>query len=241
MLVHGGFVDGSGWEGVFELLRKDGYAVSIVQNPTMSLADDVAATRRVIAAADGPVILVGHSYGGVVITQAGNDPRLALREAAVVDLAGDGLAPPRHCLRRFDRLHQRGSGSWSSPPTRCAYAAFDANILGVAPDYVVPIRRDALEEHDGPMLTHGLEGDGRPADPGAARRVARAEEEYLEGRTGGFGRRRTGDAVEMRAQATCDLRFRTSCTRTSARASIFTSASMLNRLIRPPTRSLTRG
>ncbi len=62
VLVHGGFVDGSGWEGV--TLRKDRFAVSIVQNPTTSLADDVAVTRRVLAAQDGPVILVGHSYGG---------------------------------------------------------------------------------------------------------------------------------------------------------------------------------
>lgn len=77
VLVHGGFVDGSGWEGAYRILRKDGYAVSVVQNPTISLADDVAATLRVIAAQNGPVILVGHSYGGVVITEAGNDPKVA--------------------------------------------------------------------------------------------------------------------------------------------------------------------
>src|SRR5258707_11221967 len=76
VLVHGGFVDGSGWEGVFKRLRKDGYTVSIVQNPTTSLIDDVAATRQVIAASSGPVILGGHSYGGVVITEAGNDPKV---------------------------------------------------------------------------------------------------------------------------------------------------------------------
>jgi pimeloyl-ACP methyl ester carboxylesterase len=73
-LVHGGFVDGSGWEEVYRILKKDGYRVSIVQNPTTSLADDVAATKRVIAEQKGPVILVGHSYGGAVITEAGNDP-----------------------------------------------------------------------------------------------------------------------------------------------------------------------
>src|ERR1043165_290227 len=77
VLVHGGFVDGSGWEGVYQTLKRDGYAVSIVQNPTISLADDVAATWRVIAAQNGPVVLVGHSYGGVVITEAGNDPNVA--------------------------------------------------------------------------------------------------------------------------------------------------------------------
>jgi pimeloyl-ACP methyl ester carboxylesterase len=77
VLVHGGFVDGAGWEGVYKLLKKDGYNVSIVQNPTLTLADDVAATRLVIAQAKGPVVLVGHSYGGVVITEAGNDPKVA--------------------------------------------------------------------------------------------------------------------------------------------------------------------
>lgn len=77
VLVHGGFVDGSGWEDVYKALRKDGYPVSIVQNPTVSLADDVAATRRVMDAQSAPVILVGHSYGGVVITEAGNHPKVA--------------------------------------------------------------------------------------------------------------------------------------------------------------------
>ena len=77
VLVHGGFVDGSGWEGVYSALKRDGYTVSIVQNPTTSLADDVAVTKRAIAAQNGPVILVGHSYGGAVITEAGNDPKVA--------------------------------------------------------------------------------------------------------------------------------------------------------------------
>lgn len=77
VLVHGAFADGSGWEGVYKILKKDGYKVSIVQNPTATLADDVAVTKRVIAAADGNVILVGHSYGGVVVTEAGTDPKVA--------------------------------------------------------------------------------------------------------------------------------------------------------------------
>jgi pimeloyl-ACP methyl ester carboxylesterase len=77
VLVHGGFVDGSGWDGVYKALKKDGYTVAIVQNPTISLADDVAVTKRTIAAQNGPVILVGHSYGGTVITEAGNDPKVA--------------------------------------------------------------------------------------------------------------------------------------------------------------------
>jgi pimeloyl-ACP methyl ester carboxylesterase len=77
VLVHGGLVDGSGWEGVYNVLKKDGYTVTIVQNPTISLADDVAVTKRAIAVQNGPVILVGHSYGGAVITEAGNDPKVA--------------------------------------------------------------------------------------------------------------------------------------------------------------------
>jgi pimeloyl-ACP methyl ester carboxylesterase len=77
VLVHGGFVDGSGWRGVYDLLKKDGYTVSIVQNPTLSLADDVAVTKRTLAAQNGAAILVGHSYGGAVITEAGNDPKVA--------------------------------------------------------------------------------------------------------------------------------------------------------------------
>jgi pimeloyl-ACP methyl ester carboxylesterase len=77
VLVHGGFVDGSGWQGVYSALRKDGYNVAIVQNPTLSLEGDVAATKRVIDAQGEPVILVGHSYGGAVITEAGTDPNVA--------------------------------------------------------------------------------------------------------------------------------------------------------------------
>jgi pimeloyl-ACP methyl ester carboxylesterase len=77
VLVHGGFVDGSGWQAVYNLLKKDGYNVSIVQNPTLSLEGDAAATRRIVDAQDGPVVLVGHSYGGAVITEAGNDVNVA--------------------------------------------------------------------------------------------------------------------------------------------------------------------
>jgi pimeloyl-ACP methyl ester carboxylesterase len=77
VLVHGGFVDGSGWLGVYERLKKDGYSASVVQNPTLSLADDVAVTKRAIDAVSGPVILVGHSYGGVVVTEAGTHPKVA--------------------------------------------------------------------------------------------------------------------------------------------------------------------
>jgi pimeloyl-ACP methyl ester carboxylesterase len=77
VLVHGGFVDGSGWQEVYRLLKEDGYSVRIVQNPTLSLEGDAAAAKRVIAMQGEPVILVGHSYGGAVITEAGNDPNVA--------------------------------------------------------------------------------------------------------------------------------------------------------------------
>jgi len=77
VLVHGGFVDGSGWQGVHDILTQDGYEVIVVQNPTKSLDDDVAVTSRAIAAATHPVVLVGHSYGGVIITEAGTDPKVS--------------------------------------------------------------------------------------------------------------------------------------------------------------------
>ena len=84
VLVHGGFVDGSGWQAVYSLLKEDGYNVSIVQNPTLSLEGDAEATRQIIDAQDGPVVLVGHSYGGAVITEAGNNDNVA----ALVYIAG---------------------------------------------------------------------------------------------------------------------------------------------------------
>src|SRR4029077_6172423 len=77
VLVHGGFVDGSGWRPVYDLLKQDGYQVAVVQNPTLSLEGDAAATRLIIDAQDGPVVLVGHSYGGAVISEAGTAPKVA--------------------------------------------------------------------------------------------------------------------------------------------------------------------
>lgn len=102
VLVHGAFVDGSGWAGVYKILRDDGYQVIVVQNPTTSLAQDVAATKRAIAESEGDVVLVGHSYGGVVITEAGSDPRVSalVYVAAFAPDAGESVnsilasAPP---------------------------------------------------------------------------------------------------------------------------------------------------
>lgn len=103
VLVHGAFVDGSTWRGVYELLTADGYRVAVVQNPTLSLRDDAAVVRRAIDAQDGPVVLVGHSYGGAVITEAGTDDivtALVYIAAFVPDvgesvksLGGDSSAP----------------------------------------------------------------------------------------------------------------------------------------------------
>jgi pimeloyl-ACP methyl ester carboxylesterase len=94
VLVHGGFVDGSGWGGVYNVLKRSGYSVSVVQNPTTSLADDVAVTKRALAALDGPAVLVGHSYGGAVITEAGNDSRVTrlVYIAAFVPDSGESVA-----------------------------------------------------------------------------------------------------------------------------------------------------
>jgi pimeloyl-ACP methyl ester carboxylesterase len=94
VLVHGGFVDGAGWEGVYKILKKDGHNVSVVQNPTVSLEDDVAATKLILAAQDGPAVLVGHSYGGAVITEAGNDPKVAglVYVAAFAPDTGESIA-----------------------------------------------------------------------------------------------------------------------------------------------------
>ena len=101
VLVHGGFVDGSGWKGVYDILKKDGYNVIVVQNPTTSLADDVKATHDAMAQLDGPAILVGHSYGGVVISEAGNDPHvrglvyITAFEADTGESVGSILAHPQ--------------------------------------------------------------------------------------------------------------------------------------------------
>jgi len=95
VLVHGAFADGSGWKPVAEILRKDGYTVSIVQEPETSLADDVAATNRILDRQSGPAVLVGHSYGGAVITEAGANAHVAalVYVAAFAPDEGEKLGP----------------------------------------------------------------------------------------------------------------------------------------------------
>jgi pimeloyl-ACP methyl ester carboxylesterase len=141
VLVHGGFVDGSGWEGVYRTLKKDGYNVSIVQNPTLSLADDVAVTKRTLASQDGPVILVGHSYGGAVITEAGNDPKVVglVYITAFAPDKGESVAtlikdpppgapvppilPPQDGYLFLDRTKFRASFAADVDPERAAFMA----------------------------------------------------------------------------------------------------------------------
>ena len=145
VLVHGAFVDGSGWEAVYRILRKDGFAVSIVQNPTISLADDVKVTRRVVSAQNGPVVLVGHSYGGAVITEAGNDPNVVALvyinafapdkgesvSALTKDLPPDApvapILPPQDGYLLLDKGKFTASFAADVDPARAAFMA-DAQV-----------------------------------------------------------------------------------------------------------------
>jgi pimeloyl-ACP methyl ester carboxylesterase len=152
VLVHGGFVDGSGWQAVYRLLKDDGYSVSIVQNPTLSLEGDAAATKRVVDAQNEPVILVGHSYGGAVITEAGNDPNVAalvyiaafapdkgesvntLLAGFPTDVPGPPILPPQDGLLLLDREKFHDSFA----------ADVDAEFAAFMADSQVPWGVDAL-------------------------------------------------------------------------------------------------
>jgi pimeloyl-ACP methyl ester carboxylesterase len=141
VLVHGGFVDGSGWKPVYDLLTQDGYHVAVVQNPTLSLAGDAAATRMIIDAQDGPVVLVGHSYGGAVISEAGTGPNVAAlvyisafapdKDESVNSLIGgfpaDGpqppILPPRDGFLFLDRAKFHASFAADLPADLAAFMA----------------------------------------------------------------------------------------------------------------------
>ncbi|RSM37443.1 alpha/beta hydrolase [Actinoplanes sp. ATCC 53533] len=141
VLVHGGFVDGSGWQAVYDLLKLDGYRVSVVQNPTLSLAGDAAATRQIIDAVDGPVVLVGHSYGGAVITEAGTHEKVAAlvyiaafapdRGESVNTLIADPppgapvppILPPRDGFLFLDREKFAASFAGDLPAEQAAFMA----------------------------------------------------------------------------------------------------------------------
>jgi pimeloyl-ACP methyl ester carboxylesterase len=152
VLVHGGFVDGSGWQGVYRLLKEDGYGVSVVQNPTLSLEGDADATKRIVDAQNEPVILVGHSYGGAVITEAGNDLNVAalvyiaafapdkgesvntLIEGFPKDAPGPPILPPQDGFLFLDREKFHGSFA----------ADVDADLAAFMADSQVPWGVDAL-------------------------------------------------------------------------------------------------
>jgi pimeloyl-ACP methyl ester carboxylesterase len=118
VLVHGGFVDGSGWQNVYAILKNMGFNVSIVQNPTISLADDVVATNRVIDVQDGPVVLAGHSYGGAVITEAGNNPKVE-RLAYITAFALDNGPCPRS-----SGAADHAAEGWFPPPRSHKFCRF---------------------------------------------------------------------------------------------------------------------
>jgi pimeloyl-ACP methyl ester carboxylesterase len=141
VLVHGGFVDGSGWQAVHDLLARDGYRVAVVQNPTLSLEDDAAATRRVIDSLDGPVVLVGHSYGGAVITEAGlhekvaalvyiaafapdkGEPVNALLASFPADAPQPPILPPRDGFLFLDREKFHAAFAGDLPAEQAAFMA----------------------------------------------------------------------------------------------------------------------
>ncbi len=141
VLVHGGFVDGSGWQGVYDHLTADGYRVAIVQNPTLSLAGDVAATHLILDGLDGPAVLVGHSYGGAVITEAGTHPNVAALayitafapdkgesvNSLIAGFPTDGpqppILPPRDGFLFLDRDKFAGSFAGDVPAAQAAFMA----------------------------------------------------------------------------------------------------------------------
>ncbi|MFG1817897.1 alpha/beta fold hydrolase [Kribbella sp. NPDC049174] len=149
VLVHGGFVDGSGWQGVYDQLTQDGYRVAVVQNPTISLADDVAATEAVLDELEEPAILVGHSYGGVVVTEAGNHPNVAAvvyiaafapdKGESVNTLIADPppgapvppILPPKNGFLFLDREQFAASFAGDLPPQQAAFMADSQTPWGV--------------------------------------------------------------------------------------------------------------
>jgi pimeloyl-ACP methyl ester carboxylesterase len=148
VLVHGGFVDGSGWQAVYDLLTNNGHKVSIVHNPTLSLEGDPDATRWVLDAQDGPVVLVGHSYGGAVITEAGTHDKVAalvyiaafapdkgesvntLLASFPTDVPGPPILPPKDGFLLLDREKFHGSFAADLPAEQAAFLA-DSQVPGV--------------------------------------------------------------------------------------------------------------
>ncbi len=152
VLVHGGFVDGSGWRPLYDLLSQDGYRVAVVQNPTLSLQGDAAATRLIMDAQDGPVVLVGHSYGGAVISEAGTDPKVAALVYVCAFAPGQGRvgqhAPGRFPDRRPAAAHPAAPGGLPVSGPGQIPSSFAADVPGdvaaFMADSQVPWGLDAL-------------------------------------------------------------------------------------------------
>jgi pimeloyl-ACP methyl ester carboxylesterase len=158
VLVHGGFVDGSGWEAVYRSLRRADHTVSVVQNPTISLADDVRVTKRVIAAQNGPVVPVGHSYGGAVITEAGNDPKVA----ALVYIAA--FAPDKgESVSSLIKDPPPGAPVPPILPPQDGFLLLDkAKFRASFAADVEPGKADFMAESQVPWGVEALSGDQRP-------------------------------------------------------------------------------
>ncbi len=200
-------MDGSGWQGVYDLLKKDGYNVSIVQNPTISLADDVAVTKRTLAAQNGPAILVGHSYGGVVITEAGNDPKVAglVYIAAFAPDKGESVSaliknpppgapvppimPPQDGYLFLDRAKFRESFAADVAPDAAAFMA----------DSQVPWGLEAL---DGAVTRTCVEGEAKLVPRGDRRQDDSARCAARDVQARWFDRRRgQGESCGLRVAA----------------------------------------
>src|SRR4029077_16759599 len=150
VLVHGAFADGSGWEAVFNILKKDGYTVAVVQHPETSYAEDVKFTKAVIDRQSGPVVLVGHSYGGAVLTEAGNHPKVAalVYIAAFALDAGESCATIEQALPQASKAFKPDSNdNWWIEPEHFA-ADFAADIPRADAEFMaisqVPISTDAF-------------------------------------------------------------------------------------------------
>lgn len=165
VLVHGAFADGSGWQGVYNHLTKNGYHVSIVGNPNTGLADDVAATKRVLDRLDGPAILVGHSYGGAIITEAGfhknvaglvfiaafapdvNETLLQLSQAGP-PATNSGILPPQDGFLWYDKAKFH-SGFCADLSKEQAAFMYDAQVPVSAAVFVTPIKNAAWKTKPG--------------------------------------------------------------------------------------------
>lgn len=152
VLVHGAFADGSGWRGVYDILVKDGYHVSVAQIPLTSLADDVAATKRVLGRQDGPAILVGHSYGGVVITQAGVDPKVA----GLVYVAAFAPDVGQSAFDQFAVAPPPATFMPEPAPDGFLFLRADTFRAGFAAD-LKPADADFLRDSQVPVLAAGLQ------------------------------------------------------------------------------------